>query len=109
MRCQCGSPDASYVKEIDGEIHFLCRNCAYHPDECEHPNIAASIAEPVTANTKTYMVGICESCLTVRELPSLTGDIQELFEKGRDIPDAIATQINGKWYISTSCSLPWVS
>ena len=105
MRCECGSPDANYVKEIGSELHFLCRNCAYRPDECEHRKIAANVAEPITANTRTYMVGICENCLTVRELPSLTGDVQKLFEKGRDIPDATAAQMNGKWYVSTPYSI----
>ncbi len=105
MRCECGSSGANYVKEIDGEIRFLCRNCAYHPDECKHLNIAANIAEPVTANTRAYMVGICEDCRTVRELSSLTGDIGALFEKGRDVLGATATQISGKWYVSTPSAL----
>jgi hypothetical protein len=109
MRCECGSPKASYIKEIDNEIHFLCRNCAYHPDECEHAEIVASVTEPMTPNTKTYMAGICKSCLTVRELPSLTGDIQGLFERGRDIADATVGQINGEWYISTPYLLPSAS
>ncbi len=106
MRCECGSPDAKYIREIDGELHLLCRNCTYRPDDCDHAKIAANIAEPITANTKTYMVGICEDCLTVRELPSLTGSIRELFEKGRDMPDASAAQWSGKWYVTTPLPLP---